>query len=94
MNLNDVDVQMQADSGVDVNNMDEHQFKAFVHRSSVKPVLQPSNVKLYALQHSLGVKGDFHKIIRNDTRGRLVTFVLVLNIYWRRGWDLIISRLA
>ena len=79
MNLNDVDVQMQADSGVDVNNMDEHQFKAFVHRSSVKPVFQPSNVKLYALQHSLDATGDFHATIHNDTRGRLVTFVVVLD---------------
>ena len=80
MNLNDVDVHMQADSGADVNNMDEHQFKAFVHRSSVKPVLQSSNVKLYALQHNLNVKGDLHATIRNDTRGRLMTFVVVLDI--------------
>ena len=80
VNLNDVDVQMQADSGADVINMDEDQFKAFVHRSSVKPVPEPSNVKLYALQHSLDVKGDLHATIRNDTRGRLVTFVVVLDI--------------
>ena len=30
--LSDVDVQMEADSGADVNIMDEHQFKVFVHR--------------------------------------------------------------
>ena len=72
---NDVDVQMEADSGVDVNIMDKHQFKAFLHRSSDKPVLQPSNVKLYTLQHKLDVKGEFHATIRNDTCGRLVTFV-------------------
>ena len=75
--LNDVDVQMEADSGADVNIMDEHQFKAFVHRSSDKPVLQPSNVKLYTLQHKLVVKGEFRATIRNDTCGRLVTFVVV-----------------
>ena len=75
--LNDVDVQMEADSGADVNIMDEHQFKALVHRSSVKPVLQPSNVKLYTLQHKLDVKGEFRATIRNDTCGRLVTFVVV-----------------
>ena len=69
-----------ADSGADFNNMDEHQFKAFVHRSSVKPVLQPSNVKLYALQLSLDVKGDFQATIRNDTPGTLVTFVVALDI--------------
>ena len=28
--LNDVDVQMEEDSGTDVNIMDEHQFKAFI----------------------------------------------------------------
>ena len=75
--LNDVDVQMEADSGADVNIMDEHQFKAFVHRSCDKPVLQPSNVKLYTLQHKLDVKGEFRATIRNDTCGRLVTFVVV-----------------
>ena len=75
--LNDVDVQMERDSGADVNIMDEHQFKAFVHRSSDKPVLQPSNVKLYTLQHKLDVKGEFRATIRNDTCGRLVTFVVV-----------------
>ena len=75
--LNDVDVQMEADSGADVNHMDEHQFKAFVHRPSDKPVLQPSNVKLYTLQHKLDVKGEFRSTIRNDTCGRLVTFVVV-----------------
>ncbi|CAH3177125.1 unnamed protein product [Porites lobata] len=75
--LNDVDVQMEADSGADVNIMDEHQFKAFVHRSCDKPVLQPSNVKLYTLQHKLDVKGEFRATIRSDTCGRLVTFVVV-----------------
>ena len=77
MKLNDVDVQMEADSGADVNIMDEHQFKAFVHRSSDKRVLQPSNVQLYTLQHKLDVKGEFRATIRNDTCGRLVTFVVV-----------------
>ena len=62
--LNEVDVQMEADSGADVNIMDEHQFKAFVHRSSDKRVPQPSNVKLYTLQHKLDVKGEFRAIIR------------------------------
>ena len=77
MKLNDVDVQMEADSGAHVNILDEHQFKAFVHRSSDTPVLQPSNVKLYTLQHKLDVKGEFRATIRNDTFGRLVTFVVV-----------------
>ena len=68
---------METDSGAEVNIIDEHQFKAFVHRSSDKPVLQLSNVKLYTLQHKLDVKGEFRATIRNDTCGRLVTFVVV-----------------
>ena len=80
VNLNYVYVQMRADRGADVNNMDEHQFKAFVHRSSVKPVPQPSNVKLCTLQHRLDVTGELRATIRNDTRVRLVTFVGVLGI--------------
>ena len=80
--LNDVDVQMEADSGADVNIMDEHQLTSWTrtnlrHRLRVKPALQPSNVKLYTLQHKLDVKGEFHATIRNDTWGRLVTFVVV-----------------
>ena len=75
--LNDVDVQMEADSGADVNIMNEHQIKALVCRSSVKPALQPSNVKLYTLQHKLDVKGEVRATIRNDPCGRLVTFVVV-----------------
>ena len=77
MKLNDVDVQMEADSGADVNIMDEHQFRAFVHRSSDKPILQPSNVKLYTLQHKLDVRGEFRATIGNDTCGKLETFVVV-----------------
>ena len=78
MKLNDLDVQMEADGGADVNIMDEHQFKAFVHRSRDKPVLQPSSVKLYTLQHKLDVRGEFRATIRNDTCGRLVRFVVVI----------------
>ena len=75
MKLNDVDVQMEADSGADVNIMDGHQFKAFVHRSSDKPVLQPSTVKLYTLQYKLDVKGEVRATIHNDTCVRLVTLL-------------------
>ena len=64
--LNDVDLQMEVDGGADVNIIDEHQFEAFVHRSSVKPVLQPSNMKLYTLQHKLDVKGEFPMILVVD----------------------------
>ena len=55
--LNDVDILMVADSGADVNIMDEHQFKSFSHRTHDKPILANSNVKLRTLQHKLEVKG-------------------------------------
>ena len=31
--INDVNVYVEPDSGADVNTMDEHQFKAFAHRT-------------------------------------------------------------
>ncbi len=51
--LNDVDVLMEADSGADVNVIDEHQIKAFTHRIHDKPILANINVKLRTLQHKL-----------------------------------------
>lgn len=75
--LNDVDVLMEADSGADVNIMDEHQFKAFSHRTHDKPILANSNVKLRTLQHKLEVKGEFQTVIRNETCGKPTKFVVV-----------------
>ena len=42
--------EMEGDSGGDVNIMDEHQLKAFIHRMNDKPTLTKSNVKLHTLQ--------------------------------------------
>ena len=75
--LNDVDVLMEADSGADVNIMDEHQFKAFSHRTHDKPILANSNVKLRTLQYKLEVKGEFQTVIRNETCGKPTKFVVV-----------------
>lgn len=75
--LNDVDVEMEADSGADVNILDEHQFKAFIHRTHDKPILEASKVKLHTLQHQLEVKGEFQAVIRNETCGKLARFVVV-----------------
>ena len=52
--LNDVDVQMEADSGADVNLMDKNQFKAFVHRTRERLNLKPSRIKLCTLQSQAG----------------------------------------
>ena len=75
--LNDVDVVMEADSGADVNIMDEHQFKAFIHRTNDKPTFTKSNVKLCTLQHKLEVKGEFQTVIPNRTCGKATKFVVV-----------------
>ena len=77
--LNDVDVQMEADSGTNVNIMDEHQSMAFVHRTLDKPILEPSKVKLHTLQHKLEFKRGFKTVFRNETCGKLTRFVVVFD---------------
>ena len=61
--LNDVDVQMEANSGADVNIMDEHKFKAFVHRSSDRERVIGRNTMKHWVQYSKELK----------TRGLLLT---------------------
>jgi len=73
----DVDVKIEPDSGADVNIMDEHQFKALVHRSQTKIHLQKSRVKLSTLQSKLPVKGEFKATVRNKTRGVATTIIVV-----------------
>ena len=75
--LDDVDVEIEPDSGSDVNRMDEHQFKALSNRSKSKLTLSPSKTKLNTLQHKLGVKGEFQTIIRNPTCGKHTRFFVV-----------------
>lgn len=75
--LGDVDVQVEPDTGADVNLMDEHQYKALVHRTKNNVTLTPSKIKLNTLQHKLEVKGEFNTIIRNKTCGKTARFVVV-----------------
>ena len=75
--LDDVDVEVEPDSGSEVNLMDEHQFKALVNRSKSKLTLSPSKAKLNTLQHKLNVKGEFQTIIRNVTCGKHARFIVV-----------------
>ena len=75
--LNDVDVLMEADSGADINIMDEHQSEVFSHRTHDEPILANSYVKLRTLQHKLEVKGEFQTVIRNETCGEPTKFVVV-----------------
>ena len=68
---------MEADSGADVNIMNEHQFKAFIHRTHDKPILEASKVKLHTLQHKLELKVEFQAVIRNEICGKPARFVVV-----------------
>ena len=69
---------MEADSGADVEIMDEHQFKAFIYRMNDKSTLTNSTVKLRTLQHKIEVEGELQKlksfVIRHE--GKL------LNLSW------------
>ena len=57
--------------------MDEHQFKAFIHRTANKATLMPTSVKLNTLQAPLPVKGEFSTIIRNKTCGVETKFLII-----------------
>ncbi|XP_015762118.1 PREDICTED: uncharacterized protein LOC107341222 [Acropora digitifera] len=75
--IEDVSVKMEPDSGAEINVMDEHQFKALIHRASTNLTLTPSKTKLNTLQRELPVKGEFTVTIRNKTRGARARFVVV-----------------
>ena len=76
--IEDVEVKVEPDSGAEVNLMDEHQFKALWNRCrEKKPILQPSETKLNTLQSNLTVKGQFEAAIRNKTCGTLTRFFVI-----------------
>ena len=57
--IEDVDVDIEPDSGAEVNVMDEHQFKELKNRTSQDLTLAPSRTKLNTLQSELSVKREF-----------------------------------
>ena len=75
--VEDVIVKAEPDSGAEINVMDEHQFKALTHQASTNLTLTPSKTKLNTLQSELPVKGKFTTTIRNKTRGARARFVVV-----------------
>ena len=77
LTMNEIDVRVEPDSGADVNLMDEYQFKALVHRSETKPVLQSSQMKLSTLQNELPVKGEFATTLRNQTRETRAKIIVI-----------------
>ena len=54
-----VNVQVEPDSGADVNLMDEHQFKALINQSNHQHALVISQTQLNTLQSELYVKGEY-----------------------------------
>lgn len=75
--LDDVLVMIEPDSGAEVNIMDEHQFKAFIHRTKSSVSLEHSNITLKTIQSKLPIKGEFKTIIRNPTCGVQDKFIVV-----------------
>ena len=76
--IEDVEVKAEPDSGAEVNLMDEHQFKALWNRChEKKPIQQPSETKLNNLQSNLTVKGEFEAVVRNKTCGALTRFFVI-----------------
>ena len=75
--VNDVKMRAEPDSGADVNIMDKYQFKALQHRTNQNIQLQESHVKLRTLASDLPVKGQFTATIRNNTRGQDAQFVVI-----------------
>ena len=75
--VDDVEVRVEPDTGADENIMDEHQYKAFIHRSKTNVILSESKVELGTLQSSLPVKGEFQTTVRNQTRGVDTRFIVI-----------------
>ena len=75
--IDNVDVEVEPDSGAEVNVLDEHQFKALTNRASTKPTLASSRTKLNTLQSELSVKGELTATIRNKTCGTVARFIVV-----------------
>ena len=77
MELNDVCIKMEPDSGADVNVMDEKQFNKFQERTESTVVLRSTKMKLKALKDTLPVKGTFQATLRNENRGIETEFVVL-----------------
>lgn len=75
--INDVIVRAEPDSGADVNIMDKYQFKALQHRTQTDIRLEESAINLRTLTSNLPVKGQFTATVRNTTRGKQAQFIVI-----------------
>ena len=67
---------MKAYSGADVNIMEKHHFKSFLHRTNDKHTSTNNTVKLLTLKHKIEVEGEFQTVIHDRTRGKATTCVV------------------
>ena len=75
--VNDLHIRAEPDTGADVNVMDEHQYRALLHRSKYNMNLQRSQTKLRTLQNDLPIKGEFDAVLRNQTCGKRTKFLVI-----------------
>ena len=75
--INDVIVNMEPDSGADVNVMDEYHYMALKRKTYENIALQESSTRLNTLKNKLHVSGEFKATARNETRGTDTTFVVI-----------------
>ncbi|CAC5414669.1 unnamed protein product [Mytilus coruscus] len=75
--MHDVQVEVEPDSGADVNVMDEYQYRAYKNRTRDGTELLESKTKLSTLQTSLKVKGEFIRTVRNATRGIKTKIIMI-----------------
>ena len=74
---NDLHIRAEPDTGADVNVMDEHQYRALLHRSKYNMNLQRSQTKLRTLKNDLPIKGEFEAVLRNQTCGKRTKFLVI-----------------
>ena len=75
--VNDINIRAETDSGTDVNVMDEHQYRALLHRSDCKMDLRRSSTRLRTMQNDLPIKGEFDTILRNQTCGKRARLLVI-----------------
>ena len=75
--VNDIQMEIESDSGAEVNVMDELQYIDYLRKTQTKPELVESKTKIRTLQNTIEVLGEFETTVRNHTRGVQTTFIVV-----------------
>ena len=75
--VNDIQMEIEPDSGAEVNVMDELQYIDYMSKTQEKPELMESKTKIRTLQNTIDILGEFVTTVRNQTRGIQTKFVVV-----------------